>query len=697
MLIDYLPEEKKFLATATFDERMPLKAARFRWDPNGNDCGRPKTWWTDDPKKAVKLYDHLSAAARREVDGMKREMDKALAASRAADADVEVPAPDGYDYIPFQRGGIAFGLGAFGRDMGLLIGDEMGLGKTIQALGLLNATPGISKVLVICPASLKINWSREADRWLVDRELAKAVKVVDGKTVLYPGERRFWIVNYDILQQHHAALTSMKWDLLVADECHYMKNQTTLRTKHVMGWKPGKKDLAKWSRACLVAERKGNPKPPEPQEIPAIEATRKVGLTGTPIPNRPIEGFSIFSWLAPQVFSSFWSYVTTYCNAHQNRYGWDMTGASNLDQLQHTLRTTIMVRRLKSEVLPELPAKMRQVIELAPNGASRAIEAEQKSWARYQDRLVELRAAVELAKASDSKEEYEKAVRALREGLSAAFTEMSKARHLTALAKVKHVIDHVKDSLDEEGHKVVLFAHHTDVVDAYMKEFGAVAVRVTGRDSKEARQVAVDRFQNDPSVRLFVGNIQAAGVGLTLTASSHVVFAELDWVPGNMTQAEDRCHRIGQRDNVLVQHLVLEGSLDAVMAHRLVEKQNVIDRALDEMWAADGGMFKQIPVLPTKEKAATESATRKKLEAEAEKLTDVQIAAIHEGLQLLAAACDGALSEDSMGFNKLDTRIGKSLAAAPSLSRRQAALGKKLVNKYRRQLDPGLVARAKGE
>ena len=133
----------------------------------------------------------------------------------------------------------------------------------------------------------------------------------------------------------------------------------------------------------------------------------------------------------------------------------------------------------------------------------------------------------------------------------------------------------------------MLFAHHHDVIEQIIAPFGDAAVKLTGEDTAVERQAAVDRFQTDPGCTLFVGSITAAGLGLTLTASSHVVFAELDWVPGNMRQAEDRCHRIGQRDSVLVQYIVMEGSLDAQIAQQLVEKEEIIEQALDIVAAPD--------------------------------------------------------------------------------------------------------------
>lgn len=208
------------------------------------------------------------------------------------------------------------------------------------------------------------------------------------------------------------------------------------------------------------------------------------------------------------------------------------------------------------------------------------------------------------------------------------------------------------------------------------------------RKWRRPRQAAVDAFQGDPNVRVFIGSITAAGVGITLTASSHVVFAELDWVPGNLTQAEDRCHRIGQRESVLVQHLVLDGSLDARMAKILVRKQEIIDKALDIEPEEKELAVKVMEFSPV------ESTPRKQIEKVAETLTAEQIEAIHDGLRTLASYCDGARALDGWGFSKVDAHIGKSLADCPRLTPKQAALGQRLVRKYRRQLGQEVLGAA---
>jgi SWI/SNF-related matrix-associated actin-dependent regulator of chromatin subfamily A-like protein 1 len=628
-----------FVARARYEDKDIVKAAGFRWDP------MKKQWWTADPAVAAKLDD--TGALRAKIEAANVEKQQSIEASRQADADIELPVPDGLAYLPYQRAGIAY---AMKRDR-VMIADEMGLGKTIQAIGVINADTTIKRVLVICPASLRLNWRRELVKWLT-RQFT--VDVANGSFL--PIHADIVICNYDICDRHQAALRSVNWDALIIDEAHYLKSPDAKRTVAILG-KEGK-------------PRKGE------AGIPAIPCRRLMVLTGTPIPNRPVEAWTLVRALG--VESNFFSFAKRYCAATQGRYGWDFSGASNLHELQDKLRAKAMVRRMKADVLTELPAKRRSVVELPANGCASAIKAEVTAYARNEETIQSLRIAVELAKASEDPEEYREAVRQLKEAAQTAFTELSRLRHDTAVAKVPYVVEHLRNVIDQDQ-KVVCFAHHKDVIEAIMAEFPNISVKITGDVAMTDRQAAVDRFQQDSGCKLFVGNIQAAGVGLTLTASSHVVFAELDWVPGNVSQAEDRCHRIGQRDSVLVEHLVLEGSLDARMATALIEKQVVIAAALDEVERA-------APVLPTKDRAATESESRKSISEAAEKLTADEIFRIHNDLRRLASVCDGTLTEDGVGFNRCDTAIGRSLAARSNLTPRQAALGQKILRKYRRQL-----------
>lgn len=213
-------------------------------------------------------------------------------------------------------------------------------------------------------------------------------------------------------------------------------------------------------------------------------------------------------------------------------------------------------------------------------------------------------------------------------------------------------------------------------------------VLVDGRLSLEKRQHAVDRFQNDPNCQVFIGSIQAAGVGLTLTSASIVVFAELDWTPAALSQAEDRCHRIGQSESVLVQHIVLDGSLDARMAEVVTAKQEVLDRALDGGGALEEAEQFAAPI----EQPATQASTPSAIAKEAAAIAPGVVQAVHAALRTLAGYCDGANARDGMGFSKFDAGIGHSLAGASRLTAKQAALGRKIALKYRRQLSAELLA-----
>ena len=628
------------------------KNVGFWWNPP------KKMWWTPFEETAAKLADYAGADCKDRLMHIKSDHDKALEESRAIDAIIEIPVNEGLAYLPFQKAGIAFSQ----NHRNILIADEMGLGKTIETLGIINLNPNMRKILLVVPASLKLKWEREAKKWLVNDYDISVIRAKDGWV-----DADIVIINYDILRKHNAQIHSTDWDLLVCDEAHYLKNGKALRTKEIVGW---------WDKEISKL-------------VNRLDADRKIFLTGTPIVNRPIELWPLVNYLAPKTFKYFLSYAKRYTNATHNGWGWDYSGASNLPELQEKLRTTVMIRRLKKDVLKELPPKFRQVIEIPMNGFSKLLRNEKKVQDCIDELKAELRLAVELAKTSDNKQDYIDAVAKLKEGLGFAFSEMAKARHETALAKVPLVIEHLKGIIDDEEKKVVCFAHHRDVIEQITDAFGDQAVKLYGGMTEEQKDDAEQSFQNDDKIRLFVGQLQAAGVGIDLFAASTCVFAELDWVPGNMTQCEDRLHRIGQILNVLIQHIVLEGSIDAEMAHVLVEKQNVIDAALDDE--------PEVIIVPGDKDVATRNHGYDRIGKIANDMTEDQRRYTHEALARLSMMCDGARELDGSGFNKIDTRVGKELAMNATLTPRQAALGKIIVTKYHRQLGDVLMNLVKGE
>ncbi len=460
-----------------------------------------------------------------------------IKASRATDADVEIAAPPGLAYLPYQIAGIAY---AMARN-GTLIGDEMGLGKTIQAIGVANAM-GAKRILIACPASLKLNWERELRTWLVEQ---LPIYVVRGGKAAWPnvGNGGVVIVNYDVMHAYASQIRKVSWDLLVCDEAHMLKSRNAKRTRAVFG---GAEIEAKGKVKAAPAVR-------------PIAANRRLLLTGTPAENRPAELYPLLSYL-DESWGKWWDYAKLYCALHKDRRDrWDYSGISNAAELQDRLRATVMVRRLKQDVLKDLPPKVRQVIPL---------EADTEILRKM------------LRDEHAAHDAHERLKAAGGASVGAAFAELSRRRQEVGVAKVPFVVEHV---LRDEN-PVVVFAHHLAVVaalgDALVKE-GRTVVRVVGDMSTEDRQASVDSFQGGRA-DVIIGTFGAMGTGHTLVRSSHVVCAEIDWTPGKVSQAEDRCHRYSQRSSVHVDHLLYEGSLDSRMFEVMFAKKKNLFAALDK-------------------------------------------------------------------------------------------------------------------
>lgn len=460
-----------------------------------------------------------------------------------------IPSPSGRSYLSFQVAAIM----RMASQPATLLGDPVGAGKTVMVAGLINVTEP-DKIIIVCPASLKINWQRELERWLVRK---RRIEILSSSQPngWSPAPSGIYIINYDILSRW-PSLTQVAWDLVVADEAHYCTNGKAKRTRALHGLRGG----------------------------------RRILLTATPFANRPVELFPLLKYLSPQRWNNWHDYVTRYCGGHKvmirvrgggQRSVWKVDGASNLQELGRLLRATVLIRRKKEEILPELPPIVRQVIELPVGERQSIVERENQvheQWEAARARLTELEAIGEQRDDSSYLDE----VARLRDLVRVRFTELAALRHETAVAKLPDVIEHSHILLAQEP-KIIIFAHHLDIIDQLaeaMRPYGVVTL--TGRDSATAKQRAVDAFQENRDVRVFIGQIRAAGVGLTLTASSTVVFAEMDWTDTAIEQAAGRAHRIGQTRSVLVQHLVLDGSIDAKMARKTAEKGLIATAVLDQ-------------------------------------------------------------------------------------------------------------------
>ena len=575
---------------------------------------------------------------------------KSLENSRAVAADIVVPAPEGCAYRPYQLAGIRYAL----EREGTYFADEMGLGKTIEAIGTVNAMPSAHRVLVVTKASLKIQWHRELSTWLTRK---MTVGIADSKC--FPSTDVV-IINWDIVGKFSKCQEFM-WDVVILDEAHYAKNRKAKRTRAVVGYKPSKKELAEG-----VQSQSG------------IPAHRRLALSGTPLENCVMELFPVLNYLAPDKFPSRWKFESQFFYGGNNGFGWKTEGVKDWDKLQRYLRETCVLRRLKKDVLTDLPPKTRIIVSLGTEGMEQVLKEERDVQARHDRTLVEAQADYELAKCVED-DEFKKAIGNLRQRCAVAFDEMAAVRHKDALAKVPLVIEEIEADIEERGNaKSLVFAHHADVLAKLHAHFPKSVLYSGAEQDQSKRQALVDKFQRDPHCGPFFGSIRAAGEGLNLTAASLVGFAEEDWVPSKMLQCEDRAHRIGQRDNVLVKHWVVPGTMDANMAAACVSKQNEADAALDDKPELDE------PQLVRKWKPL---ATRRQIEIEASVVTVEQADACWQCVAELSnlRVCDG-----------VEAVICQQLSSMTRLDNRHAVLARKLSLRHRDLLDARTVKKCGG-
>ncbi len=482
---------------ALVDAMRSLPVKRYDWKTRK---------WTVPLKYAADAFRALDAVGADAGEVAKAAGLHALRSVDAADVVSRFP-----ELFPHQREGVRF----LAASRGAILADEMGLGKTRQAIIALAERRPEGELLVVCPASLKLNWRREILRVYPDAE----VRIINGPDEVLPA--RWTIVNYDILGRKKAALVKHKWAGVILDEAHYIKNPDAARSK-----------------AALAI-------------LDHVED--RYLLTGTPVMNRPIELFNLLRAVGHPLGDDYVEFGKRYCAGVKDQYGWDFSGASNLDELKSRTEGTILARR-KEDVL-DLPPKLRSTVpvELDP--------------ARYRALMEQV---VVLA-------QEQRAANAGRVRWNELLPAFSKIRHAIAKDKAKATAALVEDAV-ADGEKAIVFTGFNAVADSLIRHFGDTAVRLTGETSQADRQMAVDRFQEDPSVRVFVGNILAAGTGITLTAATQVFFNDLDWVPANHLQAEDRAYRIGQQRMVNVYYVTAPGTLDDTVWDVLSRKLAILEQ-----------------------------------------------------------------------------------------------------------------------
>lgn len=540
----YNPDRQLFYWLGEFETRDVPERFGFKWMDGFH------IWATQDAYKALAM----AFSGKVKVDQTARMALSLLArrvmASRATQpAGSPPPAPDGLQYFPYQAAGIEYA-----KDLPFAyIADEPGLGKTIQAIGIANAK-GYRRLLVACPALLRLNWQKEIRKWHMG---GAPVEVILSGADLHLAYRTgvSVVASYELLSKLDSELfqlLGLHWDLFIADESHYLKNEDTGRSRVILG-------------AAATRGKKGKPGK-EAQYGFMHLAKQAVFLSGTPIENGPKEFHAQLFKACPHAIGNmnYWQYANTFCHVEQVVIGSgqkvvngkkqrylkkrrQVSGAKNMSELSVRLRSTVMVRRLKEQVLKDLPEKRYHMAVFPQSSTTSKVIRKEEPFDVHE---------------------------ILAAGGELNSPALPQIRKEMGIAKAPAVVEYLHNLLSSED-KVVVGVYHRDVVEILMDRLAPYyPALITGDTLPRAKEEAVERFQNDPSCRLFIGQIKAAGVGITLTKACNVVLAEPSWVPGVNSQFVDRCHRIGQTRGVLVHMLVVEGSLDARILSSAAHKQS---------------------------------------------------------------------------------------------------------------------------
>lgn len=419
-----------------------------------------------------------------------------------------------------------------------ILADDMGLGKTTSTI-IAALETGSKKILIVCPTSLKINWQREIENYS-DR----SIFICEGKK--FSTEHDFVIINYDILKNFHdpkdkekSLLDQSNFDLVILDEAHMISNVQAQRTKIINSF------VKKINRVWL--------------------------LTGTPMTSRPMNYYNLLNIIESSVAQNWMAYAIRYCQGYQfkagNRKVWNVSGASNLEELRDRTSKQIL-RRLKEDVL-DLPDKIITPVYLRLKSKE------------YEDLMGEYYDWYDKNPDESS-------------SLTVQFSKLMKVRKVIANEKTKQTIEFAENILEQDK-KIIIFTNFTDTLQTIYQHFGKKAVYLDGSCSNAVRQQAVDSFQNDEKIKVFVGNLKAAGVGLTLTSAEAVIMNDLSFVPAEHAQAEDRAYRYGQKNNVLVYYPLFENTIEGAIYDILNKKKQIIRTVMgDEIQESGGDVAEEI-------------------------------------------------------------------------------------------------------
>lgn len=446
---------------------------------------------------------------------LKKEEMKEL--SKAVEFSNEINLSYDLELYPFQKVGVEWLEKTKGR---ALIADEMGTGKTIQTLAYLRKHSKIRPVVIICPSSVKLNWEKEIKKWCNTDK----IEIIKGRKGEINTEKEFYIINYDIISSRLDELKKLNSECIVIDESHKIKNYRAQRTEAII-------NLVKNVKSIIC-------------------------LTGTPIVNRPSELWTTLQILQPKDsdLRNFWDYMKKYTGATKTRFGWDFSGATNLEELQNKLRSTIMIRRLKKDVLSDLPEKQKSHIPFEITNKSeykKALNNFSNWYKENEDKILEEQ--------------------------SALLVQMEKLKQISVDGKINEMIKFIKDMI-ENHEKVVIFAHHINIQNEIAAEIEAL--QITGGMSAEEKEKIINEFNN--SNKSIVVSIKSGAEGMNLQSSSTVIFTELGWTPGEMLQAEDRVHRIGQNNAVNIYYLIAKNTIEEEIINMLNRKEKIIEQSLND-------------------------------------------------------------------------------------------------------------------
>lgn len=426
------------------------------------------------------------------------------------------------------------------------IAHQPGLGKSAQAIVAVNTKPG--KTLIICPAFLKVNWAREITKWSSNHFPEIAIVPSSDKRLEMNWKADFIICPDSMLQKPWVlkALYAIEFRFIFIDEGHRYKNAQAIRTAAIFGGSIYDKDKLRFKSPGIV-----------------YEAEHVCVLSGTPMLATPSDLWPVVYALAPEVidFMSFKEFTNRYCISKVDRWGGvRFIGSQNEEELHMRLTNKFMQRIKKSEVLYDLPSKIRNFLPIDENIMTPEMTAEDHA---AQERLEALMEA-----SSDP-------------DVESSMGDFAKLRRALGIAKAPWVASYVRELLDENpDEKIILFAHHRDVVDAlYVRLLGFNPRLINGGVKNEDRTKIEDEFQTGPC-RLIIGNIDAMNLGITLTAATRVLFAEYSWTPAMNEQAEDRAHRIGQRDSVFVEYIIAPETMDELILDTIMRKQKSIEAVI---------------------------------------------------------------------------------------------------------------------